>query len=108
MTTEVQADQTTDRDLIFNRIIDAPRQKVFRAWTDPDLLKQWFAPLPFTTPVAELEVRPGGANLIVMRGRCQADWRHAVPKQSVPAGPRISVNFQSTFQMTPATTGGNS
>jgi uncharacterized protein YndB with AHSA1/START domain len=49
------------------RIIDAPRQKLFKAWTDPDLLKQWFAPLPNTTPVAELDVRPGGANLIVMR-----------------------------------------
>jgi hypothetical protein len=34
---------------------------------DPELLKQWFAPRPYTTPVAELDVRPGGANLIVMR-----------------------------------------
>jgi alkylated DNA repair dioxygenase AlkB len=51
---------------------------------------------------------PRSGDLIVMRGRCQADWRHAVPKQSVPASPRISVNFQSTFQMTSATTGGNS
>ena len=51
---------------------------------------------------------PQSGDLIVMRGRCQADWRHAVPKQAVPAGPRISVNFQSTFQMTPATTGDNS
>jgi uncharacterized protein YndB with AHSA1/START domain len=40
---------------------------VFKAWTDPALLQQWFAPLPYTTPVAELDVRPGGANLIVMR-----------------------------------------
>ena len=51
---------------------------------------------------------PQSGDLIVMRGRCQADWRHAVPKQSGPAGPRISVNFQSTLQMTSATTGGNS
>jgi uncharacterized protein YndB with AHSA1/START domain len=68
MTTEVQAAPTTDRDLVFNRIINAPREKVFRAWTEPELLKQWFAPLPYTTPVAELELRPGGANFIVMRG----------------------------------------
>ncbi|XXU71553.1 SRPBCC domain-containing protein [Sorangium sp. So ce1151] len=40
---------------------------MFKAWTDPELLKQWFAPEPFTTPVAELDLRPGGANLIVMR-----------------------------------------
>ncbi|PSH68881.1 polyketide cyclase [Phyllobacterium brassicacearum] len=58
----------SDRDLVLTRIIDAPRQKVFRAWTDAELLKQWFAPLPYTTPHAELDVRVGGANLIVMRG----------------------------------------
>jgi uncharacterized protein YndB with AHSA1/START domain len=56
-----------DRDLVLTRIIDAPRQKLFKMWTDPELLKQWFAPLPYTTPVAELDVRPGGANLVVMR-----------------------------------------
>ena len=58
----------SDRELVISRIIDAPRERVFKAWTEPQLLKQWFAPLPYTTPVAELDVRPGGANLIVMRG----------------------------------------
>ena len=58
----------TSRELSLSRIIDAPREKVFKAWTDPELLKQWFAPLPWTTPHAELDVRPGGANLIVMKG----------------------------------------
>ena len=58
----------SDRDLVLTRIIDAPREKVFKAWTDAELLKQWFAPLPYTTPHAELDVRVGGANLIVMRG----------------------------------------
>jgi uncharacterized protein YndB with AHSA1/START domain len=65
------ADQTvvpSERDLVLTRLIDAPREKLFRAWTDPELLKQWFAPLPYTTPVAELDVRPGGANYVVMRG----------------------------------------
>ena len=58
----------TDRDLLLTRVINAPREKVYQAWTDPALLKQWFAPLPYTTPVAELDVRPGGSSLIVMRG----------------------------------------
>jgi uncharacterized protein YndB with AHSA1/START domain len=58
----------TNRELTLTRIIDAPREKVYRAWTDPELLKQWFAPQPWTTPYAELDVRPGGANLVVMRG----------------------------------------
>src|SRR5438128_9260915 len=55
-----------DRELILTRIIDAPRATVFRAWADPERLKQWFAPPPYTTPVAELDVRPGGTALIVM------------------------------------------
>src|SRR5215213_9931370 len=65
MTAESAA--SPDRDLVLTRLIDAPREKVYRAWTDPSLLRQWSAPLPYTTPVAELDVRPGGANFIVMR-----------------------------------------
>lgn len=57
-----------DRELVLTRIIDAPREKLFRAWTEPELLKQWYAPLPWTTPEAEMDVRPGGASLVVMRG----------------------------------------
>ena len=56
-----------DRELVFKRIFDAPADQVYQAWTQPELLKQWFAPLPWTTPHAELDVRPGGSNLIVMR-----------------------------------------
>jgi uncharacterized protein YndB with AHSA1/START domain len=57
---------TADRDLVLTRIVDAPRDKVYRCWTEPELLKQWFAPKPWTTPHAALDVRPGGANLVVM------------------------------------------
>ncbi|HZB92662.1 MAG TPA: SRPBCC family protein [Stellaceae bacterium] len=56
-----------DRELVLSRLIDAPRAALYRAWTEPALLKQWFAPLPYTTPIAELDVRPGGASLVVMR-----------------------------------------
>jgi uncharacterized protein YndB with AHSA1/START domain len=56
------------RDLVLTRIIDAPRAKVFKAWTDPELLKKWFAPAPLTAPVVETDVRAGGSSLIVMRG----------------------------------------
>ncbi len=57
-----------DRELVILRYVEAPPEKLYRAWTEPDLLKQWFAPLPYTTPVAELDVRPGGSSLIIMRG----------------------------------------
>jgi alkylated DNA repair dioxygenase AlkB len=44
---------------------------------------------------------PAGGDLVLMGGRCQRDWRHAAPKQTKPAGMRMSLNFQSTLQMTP-------
>ncbi|MES2207558.1 MAG: SRPBCC family protein [Pseudomonadota bacterium] len=62
-----KAPTLADLELSFTRLIDAPREKVFKAWTDPECLKQWFAPLPFTTSLVEIDVRPGGASLIVMR-----------------------------------------
>ena len=40
---------TEGRNLILERVIDAPREKVFRAWTNPELMKEWFAPKPWTT-----------------------------------------------------------
>lgn len=61
-------------ELSLSRIIAATPDKLFRAWSEPELLKQWFAPLPFTTTTAELDVRPGGANLIVMRGPDGAEY----------------------------------
>ncbi|HYP39949.1 MAG TPA: SRPBCC domain-containing protein [Chloroflexia bacterium] len=56
------------RTLTLERIIDAPRELVFRAWTDPKQVAQWWGPRHFTNPVCELDVRPGGAILIHMTG----------------------------------------
>lgn len=58
----------SDRELILTRLIDAPPEKVFQAWTDPALIVQWFTPKPWETVRAETDVRPGGSSLIVMRG----------------------------------------
>ncbi len=79
MPSETQADPGSNRELVLTRLIDAPRQAVYRAWTEPELLKQWFAPKPLTTPVAQLDVRPGGSNLIVMKGPDGSD----MPNQGV-------------------------
>ena len=49
-----------DRELVLTRLIDAPREKLFRAWTDPLLIPQWFTPPPWTTKRAEIDLRPGG------------------------------------------------
>lgn len=56
-----------NHELVLTRIIDAPREKLYRCWTEPALLKQWFVPKPWTIAKAEVDVRPGGSSLIVMR-----------------------------------------
>jgi uncharacterized protein YndB with AHSA1/START domain len=56
-----------DRELVLTRLIDAPREKLFRAWTDPELIKQWFVPRPWTIGHVQTDVRPGGSTLVVMR-----------------------------------------
>jgi uncharacterized protein YndB with AHSA1/START domain len=67
MTTSKCTTSTEGRDLILTLMIDAPAEKVFRAWTEPELLKLWFAPLPWTTSAVETDVRVGGSSLVVMR-----------------------------------------
>ena len=56
------------RELSLVRIIDASPEKLFRAWTEPELLKQWLCPKPWSVTAAEMDVRPGGSSLIIMRG----------------------------------------
>ena len=67
MTTPKATTSTEGRDLILTRVINASPEKIFNAWTDPALLKQWFAPLPWTASKVETDVRVGGSSLIVMR-----------------------------------------
>lgn len=67
MTEQAQAAPGADRELVLTRIIDAPPERLFRAWTEPALIVQWFAPRPWTVALAETDPRPGGSSRIVMR-----------------------------------------
>ena len=58
---------TDDRELVLTRIIDVPREKLYRCWTEPELMKQWFAPKPYETPVVKIDLRAGGSSLVVMK-----------------------------------------
>ncbi len=50
------------------RTFDANPETVYQAWTDPDVVKRWFGPTPqFTTPIAEIDLRVGGAYRIGMK-----------------------------------------
>ncbi len=54
-------------DLVLERVIDVPRELVWKAWTTPEQIKQWFTPAPWTTPGCEIDLRPGGLFRTVMR-----------------------------------------
>jgi len=49
-------------------IVNAPRPRVFAAWTTPELMKKWFAPGAMTVPAVEADARPGGTYSITMKG----------------------------------------
>jgi uncharacterized protein YndB with AHSA1/START domain len=56
------------------RVFDAPRALVWKAWTDPKMMVQWFGPRGFTNPVCQLDLRVGGSLRIVMRGPAGGDY----------------------------------
>jgi uncharacterized protein YndB with AHSA1/START domain len=62
METQMQANQLT-----IKRTFNAPRALVWRAWTEPELYKQWWGPSHFTCPIAQIDLRVGGQYLSCMR-----------------------------------------
>ena len=61
-------DTNTTFELVLTRLINVPRHKLYRCWTEPALITQWFTPPPWKTIAAEIDVRAGGASLITMQG----------------------------------------
>lgn len=54
-------------DLVLERVVDVPPQKVWKAWTDPEHLVRWFTPKPWETVACEIDLRPGGIFSTTMR-----------------------------------------
>ena len=101
MTAAAEA-QDQNRDLVLTCLIEASPEKLFRCWTEADLLKQWFAPKPYETPEAELDVRPGGANRIVMRGPDGQDMPNRGVYLEVVPGRRLVFTDAFTEAWTPS------
>jgi len=68
-----------DTDLILERTLDAPIELVWEAYTNPEHIKQWFAPKPYQITECELDLRPGGIFRIRMVGPDGFDTGHGVP-----------------------------
>jgi uncharacterized protein YndB with AHSA1/START domain len=60
--------QADHHDLVISRVVQAPRALLWKAWAEPDLLKEWWCPKPWTTEVRAFELLAGGAFHTVMRG----------------------------------------
>ncbi len=67
MTAKAAAKIFASKEVTITRVFNASRETVFRAWTDPKQVAQWWGPKGFTNPVCEVDPKPGGALRIVMR-----------------------------------------
>lgn len=63
-----KSDNADSRDLVITRSMRAPRSALWRAWSEPALLQEWWCPKPWMTEVRAFDLRPGGAFHTVMRG----------------------------------------
>src|SRR6266511_1379450 len=73
------------KPLVIERIFDAPRELVWKAWTEPERVKQWWGPRDFSCPVAEIDFRVGGRSFNCMRGPDGKDiWSIGTYKEIVP------------------------
>lgn len=57
------------KEITVNRIFDASVEEVWRLWTEPEYIKQWWGPDKFTCPLVELDFREGGTSLVCMKAR---------------------------------------
>jgi uncharacterized protein YndB with AHSA1/START domain len=64
-----------ETDLVLERILDAPRALMWKAWTSPEHIKRWWAPRPYETPEVEIELRPGGIFSTRMTGPDGFDFK---------------------------------
>jgi len=73
------------QELVMTRLFDAPRELVWKAWTDPERLKRWWGPAGFTAPSAKLHLHVGGKYLFCMRSADGRDyWITGVYREIVP------------------------
>ncbi len=71
-------EEAADWEIVITRVFDAPREFVFKAWTDPKDVPQWWGPKGFTTTIHEMDVRPGGVWRFIMHGPDGTDYDNKI------------------------------
>jgi uncharacterized protein YndB with AHSA1/START domain len=74
----VSAAELAERSLVFHRRFRAPRELVFRAWTESGQIGEWWGPDGFTTTTREMDVRPGGVWRFTMHGPDGTDYPNRI------------------------------
>jgi len=98
------AEALSDRQIVTTRVLDAPRQLVFRAWTEPDHLARWWGPKGFTNTFQEFDMRPGGIWRFVMHGPDGVDYKNKSVFVEVVKPERIVFQHVSGHQFQVTTT----
>jgi uncharacterized protein YndB with AHSA1/START domain len=80
---------TADREFVHSRVIDAPRERVFRAFSDPEHLAKWWGPDGFTNTFHTFELQPGGYWRFVMHGPDGTDYPNESVFREVVAPERV-------------------
>lgn len=79
MTDEIENQTTTtEREIVSVRILEAPRELVWKVWTQPEHVKNWWGPDGFTNTINKMEVKPGGEWLLVMHGPDGTDYPNKI------------------------------
>jgi uncharacterized protein YndB with AHSA1/START domain len=69
---------TADREIYASRLFDAPRERVFQLWTDPQHVIKWWGPRGFTTTIHAMDVRPGGEWRFILHGPDGTDYKNRI------------------------------
>jgi uncharacterized protein YndB with AHSA1/START domain len=90
LATESTAAAASDREIVFTRTFEAPRELVFKVWTDPRHVGAWWGPYGFTTTTSEMDVRPGGVWRYVMHGPDGTDYPNKIVYREVVRPERLT------------------
>lgn len=83
-------------EISLTRLIDAPRERVFDAWTSPAALDRWWGPQGFTTTTTRIDIRPGGAWQYVMRGPDGTEYPNYIIFEEIVRPERITYSHGET------------
>ncbi|MDC0673593.1 SRPBCC domain-containing protein [Nannocystis radixulma] len=85
----VSPETTADRELVITRVFSAPRELVWKVWTDPAHVVRWWGPRGHSTTIREHDVRPGGVWRYVMHGPNGVDYDNRIRYTEVVAPERL-------------------